>query len=67
MVSHSVPTNIVWKQSIQKPINMIAHDKKSQLQEILRNYPKKFKRLGKLKNYQIQLHVDSDNKPKISP
>ena len=38
---------------------MIAHDKKSQLQEILRNYPKKFKRLGKLKNYQIQLHMDS--------
>lgn len=62
-----MPTNIVWKQSIQKPINMIAHDKKSQLQETLRNYPKKFKRLGKLKNYQIQLQVDSDNKPKISP
>jgi hypothetical protein len=55
------PTSEVFQ-----PINMID-EQKNELQHILQNYPQNFKGLGKMKNYQVKLHVDPNVKPVASP
>ena len=53
--------------SVYKPINMISNDCKTDLQTILSKFPENFQRVGKLKNHQIKLHLNTNDKPVVSP
>ena len=59
------------KPNTYEPIQMIdSHadtSTKTCMQDILSDYPENFTGLGKLKEYQVQLHVDSRVKPIVVP
>ncbi|CAB4037289.1 Hypothetical predicted protein [Paramuricea clavata] len=44
---------------VYQPVRMIQCSKKEALQDILKKYPQNFEELGKLKNHQVKLHVDT--------
>ena len=54
-----------------QPINMIDTDvpsnSKQLLQDTLKNYPENFSGLGKLRHYQVKLHIDPSVKPVAVP
>lgn len=52
---------------IFSPINMIHDDHNDSIQDIISKFPENFKGLGKLKDYQVKLHVDENVKPITSP
>ena len=49
------------------PVNMIEQEDKNSLQEILQKYPENFKGIGKLRNYEVKLHVNPESKPVAEP
>ena len=50
------------------PIQMIhSTENKATLQNILQQFPQNFEGLGKLKNHQVKLHVDTSIKPSTKP
>ena len=49
------------------PINMIQSEDKQKLQEILCQYPSCFDGIGKLHEYEVNLHVDPTCKPVAEP
>jgi hypothetical protein len=49
------------------PVQMIQSDDKSALQDILQQFPQNFTGLGKLRNHQVKLHVDTSVKPVATP
>ena len=49
------------------PINMIQTDDKQKLQEILCQYPSCFDGIGKLRDYEVNLHIDQTCKPVAEP
>ena len=55
------------KQGIIAPINMIHTDPKGEIQSFLAEYSHNFRGIGKLKNHQTKLHVDTEEKPVASP
>ena len=50
---------------IFQPVNMIENEH-TEIQEILTKYSHVFKGIGKLKNHQVQLHVNPEIKPVVS-
>ena len=50
------------KQGILVPINMFDNDLQGKIQSFLAEYLHKFKGIGKLKNYQIKLHINTEAK-----
>ena len=55
------------KQGIIAPINMIHTDPKGEIQSCLAEYSHNFRGIGKLKNHQIKLHVNTEVKPVATP
>ena len=59
------------KPKVFQPILMIdksaAGEGREKVQSILKKYPENFTGLGRLKNYQIKLHVDPEVKPHRAP
>ena len=56
------------KQTVFHPIQMIhSTENKATLQNILQQFPQNFEGLGKLKNHQVKLHVDTSIKPVATP
>ena len=55
------------KAPIFSPINMIHEDQNDSIQSIISKYPENFEGLGKLKNFQVKLHVDENVKPILAP
>ena len=55
------------KQGIIAPINMIHTDPKGEIQSCLAEYSHNFRGIGKLKNHQIKLHVNTEVKPAATP
>ena len=49
------------------PINMIHSPNKDEIEEILSTHKHVFNGVGKLKNYQVKLHVDESVKPIATP
>ena len=49
------------------PINMIHAQTKGEIQEILIKHKENFHGIGKMKNYQVKLHVDPSIKPIATP
>ena len=54
-------------ESVYKPINMISCDYQTELQTILSKFPENFQGVGKLKSHQIKLHLNTNDKPVVSP
>ena len=46
---------------------MISHDYQTELQTILSKFPGNFQWAGKLKNHQIKFHLNTNDKPVVSP
>ena len=46
---------------------MIDNDLQGRIQSCLAEYPHNFKGIGKLKNYQIKLHIITKAKPLATP
>ena len=56
------------KPTVFHPIQMIhSTENKATLQNILQQFPQNFEGLGKLKNHQVKLHVDTSTKPVATP
>ena len=56
------------KPTVFQPVQMIhSTDNKETLQNILQQFPQNFEGLGKLKNHQVKLHVDTSIKPVTTP
>ena len=55
------------KQGIIAPINMIHTDPKGEIQSCLAEYSHNFRGIGKLKNHQIKLHVNTEVKLVATP
>ena len=55
------------KPAVFQPIYMIKAEEKEELQSILKQYPNVFQGIGKLKQHQVKLHVDSTVVPIACP
>ena len=53
--------------SVFFPVNMIHTQAKDEIQDILITHKENFQGIGKLKNYQVKLHVDPSIKPIATP
>ena len=53
------------RSKVLQPVNMIQNDQ-MKLQDILTKYTDIFQGVGKLKNHQVKLHVNTDVKPVVS-
>ena len=49
------------------PVNMIELEDKQGIQNVLTSYPHTFQGIGKLKDYQVKLHLDHNLKPIAEP
>ena len=55
------------KQFLLATINMTDNDLQGKVQSCLAEYRHNFKGIGKLKNYQIKLHINTETKPVATP
>ena len=49
------------------PVNMIELEDKQGIQNVLTSYPHTFQGIGKLRDYQVKLHMDHNLKPFAKP